>query len=52
MKKEFPTHELKFDGASISITYKNGVLIQALTRGDGVQGDNITSNIKTIKPYP
>ena len=44
--------ELKFDGASISITYKNGVLIQALTRGDGVQGDNITSNIKTIKTIP
>ena len=51
-KKISYTCELKFDGASISITYENGVLIQALTRGDGIQGDNITSNVKTIKTIP
>ncbi|WP_281337433.1 NAD-dependent DNA ligase LigA [Flavobacterium eburneipallidum] len=46
------TCELKYDGASISITYENGKLIQALTRGDGFQGDEVTSNIKTIKSIP
>ena len=46
------TCELKYDGASISLTYKNGVLIQALTRGDGVQGDDITNNIRTINTIP
>lgn len=44
--------ELKYDGASISITYEDGVLKQALTRGDGVQGDDVTHNIKTIKSVP
>ncbi|MFB3388529.1 NAD-dependent DNA ligase LigA [Flavobacterium sp. LAR06] len=46
------TCELKYDGASISITYENGKLTQALTRGDGFQGDEVTNNIKTIKSIP
>lgn len=44
--------ELKFDGASISITYNNGRLTRALTRGDGTKGDDVTENIKTIKSIP
>jgi len=44
--------ELKYDGVSISIEYKNGNLIQALTRGDGVKGDDVTNNVKTIKSIP
>ncbi|MAR20807.1 MAG: DNA ligase (NAD(+)) LigA [Flavobacteriales bacterium] len=44
--------ELKYDGVSISLTYKDGILIQALTRGDGVTGDNVISNVKTIKSIP
>ena len=44
--------ELKFDGASISITYKNGKLLRAITRGDGTRGDDVTSNVKTIKSIP
>ncbi len=44
--------ELKYDGAAISLTYTNGHLTQALTRGDGTQGDNITTNVKTIKTIP
>jgi len=44
--------ELKYDGAAISISYKNGELVQALTRGDGSQGDEITNNIKTIASVP
>ncbi len=44
--------ELKFDGASISITYKKGLLYRALTRGDGTRGDDVTINIKTIRSIP
>ena len=46
------TCELKYDGASISITFENGKLKRAVTRGDGVQGDDVTNNIKTIKAIP
>jgi DNA ligase (NAD+) len=46
------TCELKYDGASISISYENGRLIRAVTRGDGFQGDDVTNNIKTIKAVP
>lgn len=44
--------ELKYDGASISLTYENGVLLWAVTRGDGTQGDNVTANVRTIKSVP
>lgn len=44
--------ELKYDGASISISYENGKLVRAVTRGDGFQGDEVTNNIKTIKSVP
>ncbi len=44
--------ELKFDGLSIGLTYKDGALQQAVTRGDGVQGDDVTNNAKTIKSIP
>ncbi|NER13298.1 NAD-dependent DNA ligase LigA [Leptobacterium flavescens] len=44
--------ELKYDGASISLTYENGELLRGVTRGDGFQGDNVTNNIKTIKSVP
>ncbi|MFI1745874.1 NAD-dependent DNA ligase LigA [Thalassobellus sediminis] len=46
------TCELKYDGASISLTYEAGELVKAVTRGDGFQGDNVTANIKTIKSVP
>lgn len=44
--------EMKFDGVSISITYKNGKLDRAVTRGDGTQGDDVTENVKTIRSIP
>lgn len=44
--------EMKFDGVSISLTYENGRLIHAVTRGDGVKGDDVTDNIKTIRSIP
>jgi DNA ligase (NAD+) len=44
--------ELKFDGTSISLTYNNGTLIRALTRGDGTKGDDVTVNVKTIRSVP
>ena len=46
------TCELKFDGASINLTYENGQFIKAVTRGDGFQGDEVTNNIKTIRSIP
>ena len=46
------TCELKYDGASISISYESGRLVRAVTRGDGFQGDDVTNNIKTIKAVP
>ncbi len=46
------TCELKYDGASISLTYENGALVRAVTRGDGFHGDDVTTNIKTIKSVP
>jgi DNA ligase (NAD+) len=46
------TCELKYDGASISLSYENGNLLRAVTRGDGSQGDEVTANIKTIKSVP
>jgi len=44
--------ELKYDGVAIGIRYENGVLVQAVTRGDGTQGDDITSNVRTIRSIP
>ncbi|QED36381.1 NAD-dependent DNA ligase LigA [Antarcticibacterium arcticum] len=44
--------ELKYDGASISLTYESGKLTRAITRGDGVKGDNVTSNVRTILSIP
>jgi len=44
--------ELKFDGASISITYINGLMARAVTRGDGTKGDDVTVNVKTIRSIP
>ncbi|MDG1171685.1 MAG: NAD-dependent DNA ligase LigA [Polaribacter sp.] len=46
------TCELKFDGASINLTYENHQFVKAVTRGDGFQGDNVTANIKTIRSIP
>ncbi len=44
--------ELKFDGVSINLTYEKGSLVSAVTRGDGVEGDNVTENVKTINTIP
>ncbi len=44
--------ELKFDGVAVGLTYRNGILIRAVTRGDGIQGDDITNNVKTIRSVP
>lgn len=44
--------ELKFDGISISLTYENGAFVKAVTRGDGTQGDDVTTNVKTIRSIP
>lgn len=46
------TCELKYDGASINLTYQNNKLLNAVTRGDGIKGDDVTANIKTIKSIP
>lgn len=46
------TCELKYDGASMSLTYENGTLTKAVTRGDGSQGDDVTNNVKTIRSVP
>ena len=46
------TCELKYDGASINLTFENGQFIKAVTRGDGFQGDDVTKNIKTIRSIP
>lgn len=46
------TCELKYDGASINLTYEDGQLLRAVTRGDGFQGDEVTTNIKTIRSIP
>lgn len=44
--------ELKFDGTAIGITYQNGELVRAVTRGDGVKGDDVTANVRTIRSIP
>ena len=44
--------ELKFDGVAIGLTYENGRLVRAVTRGDGVQGDDVTANVRTIRSIP
>ena len=43
---------MKFDGTSISVTYKGGRMVRAVTRGDGTQGDDVTANVRTIRSVP
>ena len=54
-REEGPTRfvcELKFDGTAISLTYEHGLLVRAVTRGDGVEGDDVTANIRTVRSIP
>ena len=44
--------ELKFDGVALSLTYEDGMLVRGVTRGDGVRGDDITNNVRTIRSIP
>ncbi len=44
--------ELKFDGTAIGLTYENGVFVRAVTRGDGIMGDDVSDNVRTIKSIP
>ena len=46
------TCELKYDGVAIGITYRNGIMVEAVTRGNGIEGDDITDNVKTIRTVP
>lgn len=44
--------ELKFDGTAISLTYEHGRLVRAVTRGDGIEGDDVTANVRTVRTVP